>query len=225
MIEVEELFAIQPDMTGYTSNITISSEKNVKKLTLIAALFVFGVLVSAAHAQQIDVAFGASGLSSGQGKTTNGLFFPTVGGGTYPDFSADVLIYHRVGLEGDISWRASQNLYGGSQPFRPIFYDFNAIWNPQLSKRISVELLAGIGAENLRFYTGNLSCSFVTGCTNYASSNHFLGDFGGGIRAYFWRDAFIRPEVRLYLINNNVEFSSGYATRYGVSLGYTFGRH
>jgi hypothetical protein len=29
--------------------------------------------------------------------------------------------------------------------------------------------------------------------------------------------------VRLYLINNNVEFSSSYAVRYGVSLGYSFG--
>ena len=57
----------------------------------------------------------------------------------------------------------------------------------------------------------------------YLSSNHFLGDFGGGIRAYFWRDAFIRPEVRLYLINNNIEFSHNYATRYSISLGYSFG--
>ncbi|MGA9967125.1 MAG: hypothetical protein WBQ10_18145 [Terriglobales bacterium] len=50
-----------------------------------------------------------------------------------------------------------------------------------------------------------------------------MGDFGGGIRAYFWRDAFIRPEVRLYLINNNIEFSHNYATRYSISLGYSFG--
>ena len=33
----------------------------------------------------------------------------------------------------------------------------------------------------------------------------------------------LRDEVRLYLIHNNVEFSSGYATRYGISLGYSFG--
>jgi hypothetical protein len=84
-------------------------------------------------------------------------------------------------------------------------------------------LLAGIGGEDIRFYTPYLNCGYVTGCTNYLSSNHFLGDFGGGIRAYFWRDAFVRPEVRLYLINNNVEFSSGVATRYSISLGYSFG--
>jgi hypothetical protein len=195
----------------------------LKKISLIAALLGLSLLGTVARAQQIDVAFGVGTLSSASGKTTAGLFFPTVGGGAYPTFGADFLVHHRLGLEGDISWRASQNNYGGFQPFRPILYDFNVLWAPRLAKPITAELLAGIGAENLRFYTGNIACNYVTGCTNYASSNHFLGDFGGGIRAYFWRDAFIRPEVRLYLIRNNIEFSSNYAARYGVSLGYSFG--
>lgn len=197
--------------------------ENLKKLTLIALLFVFALFERTANAQQIDAAFGISTITSGAGKTTNGVFFPTVGGGTYPVISADFLLTHHLGVEGDVSWRASQNLYGGYQPYRPIFYSFNAIWAPKLATHVTAELLAGIGGENLRFYTPNLSCSYVTGCTNYVTSNHFMGDFGGGIRAYVWRSAFIRPEVRLYLINNNVEFSSSYAARYGISLGYSFG--
>ena len=195
----------------------------MKKTTLITAIFVLSLLGSAAHAQQIDVAFGLSTLSSTAGKTTAGLFFPSIRGGAYPDFSADFLLKHRLGVEGDISWRASQSNYGGFQPFRPIFYDFNVLWAPRLAKPVTAEILAGVGAESLRFYTGNTTCNFVTGCTSYSSSNHFMGDFGGGIRAYFWKDAFIRPEVRLYLIHNNVEFSSSYAARYGISLGYSFG--
>ncbi len=51
-----------------------------------------------------------------------------------------------------------------------------------------------------------------------------MGDFGGGIRFYVWHSVFVRPEARLYLINNNVEFSSGYALRYGISIGYSFWR-
>jgi hypothetical protein len=195
----------------------------LKKLTLIAILFVFGLFEPIAQGQQFDVAFGVGTLKSSAGKTTNGLFFPTMGGGAYPSFSADFLLTRRLGVEGEVDWRASQNLYGGFQPYRPIFYAFNAIWAPKLAKPITAELMAGIGGENLRFYTPTLSCSFVTGCTNYVSSNHFMGDVGGGIRAYFWRNAFIRPEVRLYLIHNNVEFSSDYTARYGVSLGYSFG--
>ena len=198
-------------------------KKNLKKLSLIAVVFVICFFQTIAHGQQIDAAFGFGTITSGAGKTSNGLFFPTMGGGGYPSFSADFLLTHRLGIEGEVAWRASQNLYGGYQPYRPILYAFNAIWAPKLAKPITAELLAGIGGENLRFYTPYLSCSYVTGCTNYVSSNHFMGDFGGGIRAYFWRNAFIRPEVRLYLINNNVEFSSSYATRYSVSLGYSFG--
>ena len=197
-------------------------EKNLKKLTLIATLFVFCLFERTAHGQQIDAAFGVGTLSSGAGTTSGGLFFPTLGGGTYPSFSADVLLIHRLGIEGELDWRASQNLYGGAQPYRPIFYAFNAIWAPKLAKPITAELLAGIGGEDLRFY-GVLNYNPLAGYTNYTSSNHFMADFGGGIRAYFWRNAFIRPEVRLYLIHNNVEFSSNYAARYGVSLGYSFG--
>ena len=195
----------------------------MKKLSLIAILFVFCFFERTAHGQQVDAAFGLSTVKSGAGTTTNGVFFPTLGGGAYPSFSGDFLITHRVGVEGEVDWRASQNLYGGFQPYRPIFWAINAIWAPKLAKNFTAELMAGIGGENLRFYTSSLSCSFVTGCTNYVSSNHFLGDFGGGIRAYFWRNAFIRPEARLYLIHNNVEFSSSYAARYGVSIGYSFG--
>jgi len=194
----------------------------LKKLSLIATLFVFCLFEGAAVAQQIDAAFGVGSLSSGSATSSNGLLFPTMGGGAYPSFSADVLVYHRLGIEGDLAWRASQNLYGGAEPFRPILYTFNVIWAPKIVKPITAELLAGIGGEDLRFY-GTLNYNPFAGYTNYTSSNHFMGDFGGGIRAYFWRNAFIRPEARLYLIHNNVEFSSGYAARYGVSLGYSFG--
>ena len=194
----------------------------MKKLSLIAVLFLFCLSETAAHAQQIDAAFGVGTITSGSSTTTNGVFYPSLTGGAYPSFSADFLLLHRVGIEGDIAWRASQGLYGGFQPYRPIFYSFNAIWAPKLAKPVTAELIAGIGGESLRFYTPYLNCGY-TGCAPYLSSNHFLGDFGGGIRAYFWRDAFIRPEVRLYLINNNIEFSHNYATRYSISLGYSFG--
>jgi hypothetical protein len=196
--------------------------RTLKKLSLIAVLFLFCLSERAAHAQQIDAAFGVGTITSGSSTTTNGIFYPSLTGGAYPSFSADFLLLHRVGIEGDIAWRASQGLYGGFQPYRPIFYSFNAIWAPKLAKPVTAELIAGIGGESLRFYTPYLNCGY-TGCAPYLSSNHFMGDFGGGIRAYFWRDAFIRPEVRLYLINNNIEFSHNYATRYSISLGYSFG--
>jgi hypothetical protein len=139
----------------------------------------------------------------------------------YPSFSVDFLLRHRFGVQGEMSWRASRNLYQGYEPFRPIFYDINGIWAPRLGKRLGAEVMAGIGAESARFYPGSYTCNFFT-CTNYVSTNHFLGHFGGGVKFYVWGNLFVRPEAHLYLIRNNREFSSGRAQRFGASIGYSF---
>ena len=44
------------------------------------------------------------------------------------------------------------NLYGGFQPERPLFYDFNGIYAPKLGKHAAAEVMAGIGWESIRFY-------------------------------------------------------------------------
>lgn len=191
----------------------------MKKLALVFAFFcVFFLLGSAAQAQQFDLTFGVSGLTGPESTAT----LPTIGGGAYPSFGLDFLFYHNLGVGFNVAWRASQNLYQGFQPFRPFFYDVSAVYAPPLGKRAQAELSAGIGAESLRFYTPFLTCGTFTGCTNFVSSNHFLGQFGGGIRFYVTPRFFIRPEAHLYLVNNNVEFSGARATRFGVSLGYSF---
>lgn len=190
---------------------------------LVVSSLVFLFAAVSAFGQQFDAAFGVSTIKSSGASTslTSGLVFPSDSGGAYPGFSGDLLFHGRLGVEGEVSWRASQALYGGYQPYRPVFYAFNAIFVPRITKNISAELLAGIGGEDIRFY-GFVTCRFF-GCTNYSSSNHFMGDFGGGIRAYVWHNVFVRPEARVYLIHNNVEFSSGTVGRFGVSLGYSFG--
>jgi hypothetical protein len=197
-------------------------ETKLKKTIFVTTALVFLFFASAAFGQQFDAAFGVSTIKSSSASTANGLLYPSASGGAYPGFSGDLLLYHHIGFEGEVSWRASQALYGGYQPFRPLFYAFNAIYAPKLTKNISVEVLGGVGGEDIRFY-GYTSCSSFFGCTTYSSSNHFMGDFGGGIRAYIWHDVFIRPDARLYLVHNNNEFSSGTLGRFGVSLGYSFG--
>ena len=52
-----------------------------------------------------------------------------------------------------------------------------------------------------------------------------MGAFGAGLKLYPKGGFFVRPEAKLYLVNNNLNFSSAYATRYGLSIGYTFGGH
>ncbi len=204
-----------------------SKEESLKRLTVILTICLSSGITVPALAQQIDVGFAGGSISSAsasQGSSTGiAAFNPSERGGTFIGFNGDVIFYHNLGIEGEVNWRASQGLYAGVVPYRPIFYDFNAIYSKQFSKRVGAEALAGIGGESIRFYTGSYNCDFYGNCTNYVGSNHFLADFGGGIRLYAWRSLFVRPEVRLYMIPNNQEFSSDFVVRYGASIGYTFG--
>lgn len=179
-------------------------------------------MVGAAQGQQFDVAFGLGGLSApSTTSTTPNAVSVSEGGGVYPSFSGDFLFHKNFGVGAEISWRATQTNYAGIAPYRPVFYDAGVVWAPKFT-RVSPELSAGIGAESLRFYQPYFLCGF-TGCTNYTSSNHLMGEVGGGLRLYVWGHMFVRPEVRAYLIRNNVEFNSNHVIRYGASIGYTFG--
>ena len=191
----------------------------MKRLSLFVASFcLFFLLGGIAQAQQFDLTFGVSGLTAPASTAT----LQTVGGGAFPSFGLDFLFFHNLGIGFNAAFRAKQNIYQGFQPFRPFFYDVDAVYAPPLGKRAQAELSVGIGAESIRFYTPFLTCGTFTGCTNFVSSNHFLGQFGGGLRLYVTRAIFIRTEAHLYVVRNNVEFSGARAMRFGVSIGYSF---
>lgn len=191
----------------------------MKKLSLLVASFcLFFLLGSTAQAQQFDLTFGVGGLVAPKSTAT----LQTMGGGAYPNFGVDFIFYKNLGVAFNAAFRASQNLYQGFQPFRPFLYDVDLIYAPPLGKRAQLDLTAGIGASSTRFYTAFLTCGTFTGCSNFVSSNHFLGQFGAGLRLYITPRIFIRPEAHYYIINNNFEFSGSHATRFGVSLGYSF---
>lgn len=195
----------------------------MRKLSILAFLIVFFVLGRTAHAQQIDAAFAVSALKAPSAfdvSPTSNFFPQSVGGGAFVGFSGDFLFIKHFGVGGEVHWRAQRNLSQGFLPFRPIFYDFNAVYAPPLGKRAAAELQGGIGGESVRFYSGTLTCSFFS-CTDFTSTNHLLGDVGGGIKLYVFHHVFLRPEARFYFIRNNFEFSGSHATRLGVSLGYT----
>ena len=195
----------------------------MRKLIFIALVGLFCMTGRAVHAQQFDVAFGLSGVHSTSAVDASGNFFPQdVGGGVFPSFSGDFLLFKHFGVGGEVSWRATRNLSIGFAPFRPIFYDVNAVYAPPLGKHAALEFVAGFGGESIRFYQNFVTCGAFS-CSNFVSSNHLLGDVGAGLKLYVYHDIFIRPEARVYFIRNNFEFSDNHAERLGVSLGYTFG--
>ena len=210
----------------YDVLIFIAEEEYVRKLLAFSALMAAVCLLTPRlQAQGFDVAFGIStvhGTSATNAGPNNAPV--SVGGGVTPSFSADFLFLKHFGVGGEVAWRATQANYLDIINYRPLFYDFNAVWAPPIAPKVVPEFQAGIGAESIRFYTGSVQCSGFTGqCTNYQSSNHFMGHFAAGLRLYPFGHFFVRPEVHVFLVNNNQEFSSGKVERYGVSIGYTFG--
>jgi len=197
----------------------------LKKLSLVVTASMLLMLAAAAHAQQMDFAFGVSTISSPAYNSTASVSYPpqSLTGGVYPSISGDFLLRKHLGVMGEISWRGSQGLYNGYQPYRPIFWDFNGLYLRDLNRRVAAELSAGVGAESTRFYSNFYNCNYFNGCTNYQTSTHFLGQFGAGLKLYAKGGLFIRPEVHFYLVNNNVEYTSSRVIRYGGSIGYTFG--
>lgn len=196
-------------------------------MVLVPVLLIMA-LSAAAQAQQFDAALGF-GTVKAPAASNNGInSFPSLSGGLYTTFSGNILFWHHLGFGGEVSPRWSQSTYGGVvnnfgivQKYRPIFYDFNAVYGRNFQKKFGADIMAGIGGEDLRFYTPYTTCGF-TSCTNYISSNHFAGHVGADFRIYFWGHAFIRPEAHYYIVHNNKEFNSVNPSRFAISIGYSF---
>jgi hypothetical protein len=198
----------------------------LRKLGFLVIVCAFSLVTSLASAQQADVALGFGTVMSPGSSSCNQLtLICAEKGGLYPTIGVDVIFHRRIGFAYDVTWRGGQ-AYNGltEQTYRPIINDFNAVYQPRIGKRVGLDLVAGIGFQDTRYYgyQPTSSCVYLGACFN--SSFHFVTDFGGGIRYYFWHHAFIRPEVRYYFINNNTtDFTSGNILRVGGSIGYTIG--
>ena len=209
----------------------------MRKSAFLATVFAVVVLCSFATAQQGDAYIGAGTLLSskasgtiipGTNCTTNSSGNPICPekGGTYLNLGADVIFKSRIGAAFDINWKAGQGAFGGpgGQPYRPLLFTLNGVFQPRLGKKAGLDLFGGIGWQSTRFYSyqATTSCLYFSAC--YTSSNHFLVDVGGGIRYYVFGHMFIRPEARIFHIMNNTDnFTSGNVVRVGASIGYTIG--
>jgi opacity protein-like surface antigen len=196
----------------------------LRKFALVAAAFML-LFATLAHAQQVDVAVGLATLGSSS-PASGGLNFqqPAEKGGSHINLSVDIVGFghRRLGLSAETSFRLREASYAGYETYRPILTDVNAFFQPRLSKKLGLDLMAGVGVASNRFNLTS-SCN-LPGCINYTSSYHFMEDFGGGIRYYVWHNLFVRPEIRYYHIQNNVEFHSDNLVRVGASIGFTLGR-
>jgi hypothetical protein len=188
-----------------------------------------------AHAQSgLDVFFGVGTMtnsSSGQSIDTFGTGNPYTTpslGGAFGKVGADYMVTPHFGIGAETDFRFSQASYTGLT-YRPMFYDFNAIWAPtgHSNKHIVPEIEAGIGGAKLSFYYPSSYCDQFAGCSSsntfLESSNHFQVHLAAGLRVYVTPHLFIRPQVDARYVNNFFQFGSNWVPQYGAALGWSFG--
>ena len=145
-----------------------------------------------AQAQKIDIAFGVSTtLAPGASFVDSAESAPSLTGGAFPGFSGDVLFCHNLGFGAEVFWRAGSSScpesicgFESGINYRPVFYNFNAVYSPKLASHAYLELVGGIGALDTHYSACNLSGASCGGSQLLASSNHFDVDLGGGIKLY-----------------------------------------
>ena len=196
-------------------------------------LFLMTGSVQLAKAQSASAYFGlgtAVDSTNGQPINTfgNGTLFNTPRmGGLFETVGGDVMFRPNLGVGFETSFRSQSN-YAGLN-YRPLFYDFNAIYEPVSNSGMIVpEFQAGLGGANLRFYENQSYCDSFGGCSNQnyyvESSNHFQLHVSAGVRLYVKGGIFIRPQVDAHWVNNFFQFGSNWVPEYSAAIGYTFGR-
>lgn len=208
----------------------------MKRLTRIALTMSFGLLAAAplvmAQTPQANIYVGlgtATDSSNGQALDIFGTgtslntpkmtgLFATVGGG--------LMFTPHFGAGAEINWRAGQGDYSGVN-YRPIFYDFNGIWQPIKTKRFVPEIQAGIGGVALHFNANTQLCNELVGCSTVSlgseSSSHFQTHFGVAARLYATPHIFFRPAIDVHWVNDFFQFGSNWVPEYTMGVGYSFG--
>ena len=196
----------------------------MRKLALMVSASAVILFATFSHGQQIDINVGGATLASPANATASASNLRAVEkGGTYLNVGFDVVPFrHSLGLGFEATWKyhKANDPYG--QTYRPILYDVNAVFEPKLGKKVAGDFMAGVGGQTTVFYGYATSCPI--GCVTYVNSTHFAEHLGGGIRYYFWRHFFLRPEIHYYHIQNNTnDFTSNNVFRMGASIGLTIG--
>ncbi len=154
----------------------------------------------------------------------SGIFLPTPSlDGVFGTFGGAFMFTPSFGVGAEILLRFRQGDYAGLG-YRPIFYDFNGIWTPSLSKRIMPEFQAGLGGVNIRFYDATQPYyDYYTGqiSTFTGSTSHFQLHAGAGLRFYLNPHTFIRPQVDLHWVRNLNEFRRYSIPSYSIAIGYS----
>ncbi len=205
--------------------------KRICRYLPLLALPVFCVSFASAQSQvDFGIGFGSNHAKSSDASIDtfgDGTLYRTSSlGGFFLGFGANVMLYPKFGVGGEVQMQPNKPEYAGLQG-RTTFYDFNGIYSPISTPRASLQLLGGIGAANMRFYYNSQYCSSFTGCSSQNqfldSSNHFALHTGAAVQVYLTDHVFIRPQFDLRYVHNFFQYGSNWVPGGSVWLGYSLG--
>jgi opacity protein-like surface antigen len=147
--------------------------------------------------------------------------------GLFMTFGGDVMVHPHFGFGANVSIQPGKQDYGPLE-YRQTFYDFNGIYAPFTSKRVSLRLEGGVGGANTNFSYASNACVGTAVCSSYSSSigssNHFQVHAGVGIQFYVTEHVFIRPQFDYrYVSNFTQQFGSNSVPQGTIFIGYNFG--
>jgi hypothetical protein len=155
-------------------------------------------------------------------------------------FRGDLMLWKKFGVGADVTFEPGKQNYvtypasviqtgGYNLQSRTTFFDFDGIVQPVRTKKAAVQLFAGIGGANLKFYANSTSTDAIIGSQSYSqyygSSNHFQVNGGIGVNLFVTDSLFIRPQFEVHYVNNLSQFGSNMVTEETVWIGYNWGSH
>lgn len=194
-------------------------------LTMVAA-------AALAQAQSASVYYGlgtATDSSSNQQIDTFGTGSPYTTpkmAGLFSDIGGTFMFSKHVGLGADLDWRNTKAAYAGLN-YRPMFYNFDAVYSPGKTKHFVPELRGGLGGVNVAYSYTSTACDAFTGCSTsnqyLESAHHFQVHMGVAARYYVTNHVFLRPAVEAHWVNNFSQFGSNWVPQLSMGVGYSFG--
>jgi hypothetical protein len=149
--------------------------------------------------------------------------------GFFLGFGGDVMLWKKFGIGAAADVMPVRSDYGPLL-YRQAFYDVNGIFRPVSTKRVALQLEAGIGGAHTGFGVNEAGgCVGTAVCTPSSiqpvgSSNHFDIHAAVGVSLFVTEHIFIRPQFDIhYAPGLTDQFKSNLVPAGMVWVGYSFG--
>lgn len=147
--------------------------------------------------------------------------------GVMMTIGGDVMVQKHYGFGANVSLQPTKQDYGAMQ-YRQTFYDFDGIYAPLATKKVSLRIEGGIGGANTSFSITQNACVGTAVCSTQAqaigSASHFQIHAGVGIQFNVTEHLFIRPQFDYrYVPNFTQQFGSNSVPAGTIFVGYNFG--